>query len=284
MNETLLDSTIQATITGSMRITPEGTDEVRQITLKIDDPAFRYVEGQSIGVVIPGPHPVGNLPHVRRYTIADDKGMNTEGSSELEILVRRCHYIDDFNGEKYPGIASNYLCDASPGKTIQLSGPYKSPFKMPPNTTDNILMIGTGTGIAPFRAFIQNIFQQKGQWQGDVRLFFGAKSGMDKLYMNDQNKDLSLYFDEKTFQAFYGMATRPLSVDSDGLDESIEHNASEIWSLVQKENTYIYLAGLKDVSLKFDEKMAVLAGSENNWNELKEKLHQQGRFSELLYT
>ena len=155
---------------------------------------------------------------------------------------------------------------------------------MPSNSTDNILMIGTGTGIAPFRAFIQNIFQQKGQWQGKVRLFFGAKSGMDTLYMNDQNKDLALYFDEKTFQAFYGIATRPLSSENDGLDESIEHNAREIWSMVQKSNTYIYLAGLKDVSLKFDEKMAVQAGSEESWNELKDKLRQEGRFSELLYT
>lgn len=284
MNEYLLDPTIQATVTGSARITPEGSDEVRQITLKVEDPAFRYMQGQSIGVVIPGPHPVGNQPHLRRYTITEDKGMDVEGSAELEILVRRCFYIDEVNGEQYPGIASNFLCDASPGKTVLLSGPYNSPFKMPPNDTDNMLMIGTGTGIAPFRAFVQNIFQQKGQWQGDVRLFYGAKSGMDSLYMNDENKDLSNYFDEKTFQAFCGIAPRPFSAESDGLEQSIQQNTAEIWSLINKPNTYVYLAGLKETSLTFDEKMTELSGSEENWNTLKDSLKKQGRFSELLYS
>ena len=284
MNAEALGPTIEAVIKDSNRITSENTEEVRQITLQIDDPSFRYREGQSIGIVVPGPHPFGNEYHVRRYSIAEDRGIDSEGAAELAILVRRCFYIDDISGERYPGIASNYLCDASSGDRLTLIGPYKSPFKVPQNTSDNILMIGTGTGIAPFRAFIQQIYKEKGAWQGKVRLFYGAKSGMDLLYMNDINDDLTNYYDEATFQAYQGLMDRPLSKDTDGLEHSISENSQEIWDLIQEPTTHVYLAGLKDVSRAFDSKLAELAGSEEAWDALKKKLHEQGRLSELLYS
>ena len=284
MNEIELGPTVEAIVKNSTRVTPESTDEVRQITLQIDDPSFRYREGQSIGVVVSGELPFGNKYHLRRYSIAQDLGAGADGMAEFAILVRRCFYIDEINGEEYPGIASNYLCDLSPGDKLTLTGPYKSPFKMPPDTSSNLLMIGTGTGIAPFRAFIQNIYQDKGSWQGKVRLFYGAKNGMDLLYMNDHNDDLAIYFDEKTFEAYCGIAGRPLSSDHDGLERSIEDNSEEIWSLVQQGNTYVYLAGLTNVAKSFDKKMAELAGSETAWHSLKEKLQAEGRFSELLYS
>ncbi len=284
MNESIHNSTVEAVVKESSRITPESTDEVRQITLQIDDPSFRYMEGQSIGVVVPGPHYFGNAHYMRRYSITNDNASGTDGVAEFSLLVKRCFYIDEMNGEQYPGIASNYLCNASPGDKIALSGPYKSPFKMPPKTTDNILMIGTGTGIAPFRVFIQNIYREEGSWQGNVRLFYGATSGMDLLYMNDLNDDLANYYDEKTFQAFCGLESRPLSKASAGLERSIADNADEIWSLIQQPNTYVYLAGLKDVAKTFNTKMAEISGSENTWETLREKLTQENRLSELLYT
>lgn len=284
MNDDVHAPTVEAVIKDSNRITPDSHEEVRQITLHIDDPSFRYLEGQSIGVVVPGPHPFGNKYHIRRYTIANNGGVGSDGIAELSILVKRCFYIDEVNGEKYPGIASNYLCDSSPGDKLTLTGPYKSPFKMPPNSSDNLLMIGTGTGIAPFRSFIQRIYKEKGSWQGDVRLFYGAKSGMELLYMNDLNDDIANYYDEKTFQAFSGLASRPLMKDTDGLERSIEDNGQEIWSLIQKPNTYVFLAGLKNVSKAFDRKLSELAGSEEAWDTLKKKLISEDRLSELLYS
>ena len=283
MNNDLDVPTIEAIVKGSARITPDSHEEVRQIDLQIDDPSFRYLEGQSIGVVVPGPHPFGNKYHMRRYTIANNGGVGSDGIAELSILVKRCFYIDEVNGEKYPGIASNYLCDASPGDKLTLTGPYKSPFKMPPNPTDNLLMIGTGTGIAPFRSFIQQIYKEQGNWQGDVRLFYGAKSGMELLYMNDVNDDIANYYDEPTFQAFSGLANRPMMKDTDGLERSIEDNGQEIWSLIQKPNTYLFLAGLKNMSEVFNRKISELAGSEEAWDTLKKKLIEEERYSELLY-
>jgi len=284
MNNEVNAPKIEAIVKGSARITPDSHEEVRQIDLQIDDPSFRYVEGQSIGIVIPGPHPFGNKYHMRRYTIVNNGGVGPDGVAELSILVRRCFYIDEVNGERYPGIASNYLCDISPGHKLTLTGPYKSPFTIPPNPTDNILMVGTGTGIAPFRSFIQRVYKEKGKWQGEVRLFYGAKSGMELLYMNDVNDDLANYYDEPTFQAFSGLASRPLMKDVDGLERTIDDNGQQIWSLIQQPNTYLYLAGLKNMSEVFNKKLAELAGSEEAWDTLKSRLTEEGRYSELLYS
>ena len=123
--------------------------------------------------------------------------------------MRRCFYIDDISGERYPGLASNYLCNAEPGDPIQIAGPYGSRFFVPDDSKANLMMIGVGTGIAPFRAFVKHIYEVRGGWEGEVRLFYGAKTGMELLYMNDVRKDLSLYYDEKSFKAFEAVSPRP---------------------------------------------------------------------------
>ena len=43
-----------------------------------------------------------------------------------------------------------------------------------------------GTGIAPFRAFVKHLYRDIGDWRGQVRLFYGARSGLELLYMNDE--------------------------------------------------------------------------------------------------
>ncbi|MBW9274565.1 MAG: hypothetical protein K1563_12830, partial [Candidatus Thiodiazotropha sp. (ex. Lucinisca nassula)] len=70
-DEIHLESSCVATLKSTTRITPETTDEVRQLVLKIDEPSFRYTAGQSIGVLVPGPHQFGNEFHHRRYSIAN---------------------------------------------------------------------------------------------------------------------------------------------------------------------------------------------------------------------
>ncbi len=275
--------TVEAVVSESTRVTPESTDEVRQITLQIEDPAFRYKEGQNVGIVIPGPHPYGRGDFARRYSIANEYPDQVGDTLELTILVRRCFYIDEVNGEQYPGIASNYLCDRKPGDKLTLTGPYSSPFKMPAEKTDNLVMISTGTGIAPFRAFIRQIYKQHGQWQGKVRLFYGATSGMDLLYMNDVNGDIKNYYDEETFKAFSGLAERPLAKEEEGLEQSLRDNAEEIWELMQQPNSHVYLAGLQKVYEVFTTEMEKLAGGKEAWENLSEQMQRKGRLSTLLY-
>lgn len=274
----------EAVVRVSDRITPSSTDEVRRITLYIDDPAFRFSEGQSIGVVVPGPHPFGNKYHLRRYSIASMRPENRgEDGIAFDLLVRRCFYIDEVSGERFPGIASNYLCDARPGDHVTVAGPFRSPFSIPGDRTANLLMIGTGTGIAPFRAFIQRIYEKEGGWAGQIRLFYGARTGMDLLYTNEEQDDLANYYDEKTFRAYKALTSKPLMSSSGALELGLKDNAGEIWDLINNPKTYVFIAGLGKVAAVLDRTLARLAGTEGAWKELKMQLIDEGRWSELIY-
>jgi ferredoxin--NADP+ reductase len=275
--------TTQAFVKDSRRITPDSTDEVRHITVQVLDPAFQFVEGQSIGVVVPGPHPFGNPYHLRRYSIANARSIPLGTGVDLDLLVRRCFYVDEVSGERYPGIASNYLCDAKTGDSLTISGPYLSPFKMPLDNRANLLMIGTGTGIAPFRAFSQLIYERRGDWNGQVRLFYGGRTGLDLMYANDETTDLANYYDEKTFKAFRALGTRPLTTSSQALAHGLTENAEEALRLIKEANTHVFLSGLGKIAEVFDKVMVERVGSSADWKELKQRMLDDGRWSELIY-
>ncbi len=273
----------EAIVHTSERITPNTSDEVRRIVLRIDTPAFYFLEGQNIGVLTPGPHPYGNKTHHRYYTIANAEKSADGDGVELELLVRRCFYIDEVSGEQYPGEASNYLCDAQPGDKISLTGPYRSPFLIPADKNSNLLMLGTGTGIAPFRAFLRRVYQEQSHWGGKVRLFYGARSGAEMLYMNDQNSDLANYYDQATFQAIQSLSKGVLKDEGDALQSGVEAHSAEIWDMLQDEKTHVYLAGMKKIATAFDASMAKLAGSDTQWQAVKQGLIDAKRWSELTY-
>ena len=284
MNDRVNEPSLKAKVRSTTRITDVDTDEVREMVLYVDDPAFRYTIGQSIGVLVPGKDEFGSNNHKRKYSIAKGQHKDNEEGVELTILVKRCFYIDDFNGEQYPGRASNYLCDAKVGDSINITGPYHSPFKIPDDNTANILMIGTGTGIAPFRSFIEYIYRERGGWEGQVRLFYGARTGLDLLYMNDENNDLVNYYDEGTFKAFNALTKRYLSGEEKALEHSLKDNIQEAWELIQKPNTYVFVAGLDKISSSLTKVMSEAAGSEEAWKSLKQKMIEEGRWSKLLYS
>jgi ferredoxin--NADP+ reductase len=272
----------EAVVVDSARVSRADVDEVRRLRLRIPDPAFRVAAGQTVGVIVPGPHPFGNRYHMRRYSVAG-LGLDAHGDLEIELLVRRCFAIDEVSGEACPGIASNYLCDAMPGRAIQLSGPYRSPFTMPRNESANLLMIGTGTGVAPFRGLLQAIYRQRGGWSGQVRLYYGARTGMDMLYANDEHDDLAQYYDQETFEAFRALGGRPLADETDILAGATVPHAAAIWDFVRLPDTYVYLAGLGRVAQRFDAIMGDAAGSVEHWATMRDSLEAAGRWAQLVY-
>jgi len=284
MSENIIEPSLRAKLRATSRITDDETVEVRELVLYIDEPSFRFREGQSIGVLVPGKDTFGSTYHKRKYSIVKGNQVSTGDGIELTILVRRCFHIDDFSGEEYPGRASNYLCDAKVGDSITITGPYRSPFVIPTDKNSNIIMIGTGTGIAPFRAFIEHIYKEKCGWGGQVRLFYGAKTGLDLLYMNDKNNDLVNYYQEDTFQAFNALTRRPLSGDEKALEHSLEENIQEAWDLIKNPDTYVFVAGLDNVAPSLDMVMVHASGSKETWETLKQKMKDEGRWSTLLYS
>ena len=273
----------KAQVVSSERLTPPDTDEVRHIVLSIPDATFNFIEGQSIGVLAPPSGDFGNEHHLRLYSIASSRQGEDGNLAEISLCVRRCFYLDEISGERHPGIASNYLCDAKVGDEILITGPYGRQFQAPKDDTANLLMIGVGTGIAPFRAFLKHIFEERKEWRGKVRLYYGARTGMDLLYMNDQKNDLSLYYDRGTFQAFEALSSKPHFDDPPDIGRRLMDNALEVWSMIQEPNTYVYVSGLSSLEQSLDRIMTALAGSEEEWQAMKKKLVSERRWSTLFY-
>jgi ferredoxin--NADP+ reductase len=283
IHELDIDHRYSVTVRDSVRITPENAPEVRHIVLELPPNTPQYTEGQSIGVLVHGPHEFGNEYHMRLYSVASTRTGDDGSGTTLSICVRRCFYIDEVSGENYPGVASNYLCDRRPGESITITGPYGRHFSLPRDPRCNLLMIGIGTGIAPFRAFVRHIYQEHGGWQGKVRLFYGARTGMEMLYMNDERNDFSNYYDEATFKAFQAVSPRPAINDSPALDEEILHNREEIWPLIQDTHTHVYVTGQQKLIDNLDKVFASIAGGTDNWASHKKSLMESDRWMELLF-
>jgi ferredoxin--NADP+ reductase len=204
-------------------------------------------------------------------------------ATEFAVCVRRCSYIDDFNGEEYMGIASNYLCDLRPDDTIRFAGPVGYPFVIPEDKGADLLMLGMGTGIAPFRTLIRQIYEKIGGWKGRVRLFYGARSPLEMLYMNEENSDLANYFDQPTFKAFQALSPRPAFDLPPALDQALEQNAAEVWEMLRRPGTCVFIAGARDMLDSVERTLIGLAGSAANWNAVRYQLVAGGRWNEVLY-
>ncbi|HSW30949.1 MAG TPA: FAD-binding oxidoreductase [Longimicrobiales bacterium] len=272
-----------ATVVSSTRITPaDSKTELRHVDLAVDEIDFTYGIGQSIGILVPGPHDYGQKEYLRLYSIAGSaKGDGIH--PVISLLVKRSFYVDDVNGERYEGKASNYLCDLKQGDTVTLVGPFGLAFTVPEEKDANLLMIGLGTGIAPFRAFIKHIYSDLGGWKGDVRLYHGAMTGIEMAYMNDQNADLEYYYDQETFKAFQALSPRAHFDTPVDLAGAMAQNADEVWKHLQDPKTYVYVAGLKQIGELLDKALTKIVGSPEAYQQQKAKMIEEGRWAELIY-
>lgn len=274
----------KATVVSSERITPEASEaEVRELILDIKVPNFDFQLGQSVGVLAPGSKEFGQEFHFRLYSVADLPERGADGLPRIKIAVRRASYVDKYSGEKYPGVASNYLCDRIAGDVLTMSGPYGLAFEVPEEMDANLILIGTGTGIAPFRAFVKHIYKNVPEWNGKITLFYGAQTGLELLYMNDEKNDFSQYYDDDTFQAFKALSPRPAWGEAIDWNGALGKHSSELWDTLGKPNTYVYVAGLEKMSGELDNVFGEIAGSEHKWNRRKAELMAGGRWVELLY-
>jgi len=271
-----------ATLLSNARITSKKSPEdVRRLRFAIVETGFDALIGQSLWVRAPGQF--GQRFHERLYSIADLEYSDDRDFAFFELLVRRCHVIDAFNGERYDGVASNYLCDLPLGGHIEFTGPVGHPFPIPADHGAGMLMIGMGTGIAPFRGLVRRIYDELGGWDGPVRLFYGARSGLEMLYQNDENDDLGLYYDKPTFQAFAAVSPRPHFNEPPALDRALIEHAAEVWSMLQYGDAHLFVAGPATLMPLVDTGLAQVAGSDQTWAAMRARLQAENRWHEILY-
>ena len=113
----------------------------------------------------------------RMYSIASSQALHPDN---VQTTVRVIRY--DSHGRSRQGVASGHIGDrAGEGTTMPIFLHSNANFRLPQDTTAPVIMIGPGTGIAPFRAFLEER-QATGQ-KGDNWLFFGEqREKMDFLY------------------------------------------------------------------------------------------------------
>jgi len=113
----------------------------------------------------------------RFYSIASSKKVF---SNEIHLVVGYVHY--HLKGEEKFGVGSRFLCDlAEVGKTmIPWYVQSANHFTLPKSLETSIIMVGAGTGVAPYRAFMQErLFSQA---SGRNWLFFGERERASDFY------------------------------------------------------------------------------------------------------
>jgi len=138
-----------------------------------------YLEGQSIGVMAPGLDAKGKPHKVRLYSIASTRYGDFGDGKTVSLSVKRLLYNDD-EGKEVKGVCSNFLCDLAPGDKVSITGPVGTAMLMPEDPNATVIMLATGTGIAPFRTYMRRAFTEKHsdyKFTGKMWLFLGYVGG-----------------------------------------------------------------------------------------------------------
>ncbi|MEK6701682.1 MAG: hypothetical protein AABZ53_05425 [Planctomycetota bacterium] len=147
--------------------------------------AGTFVAGQSFGILPPGNDARGHPHKVRLYSLASPRHGEDGRGTLVATTVKRLIDEHHESGKLFLGVASNYLCDAKPGDRVRLTGPSGKRFVLPadPGSHDYVFF-ATGTGIAPFRGMLKELFESPGRapHAGRVTLVMGCAYASDLLY------------------------------------------------------------------------------------------------------
>ncbi|MES1949981.1 sulfite reductase (NADPH) flavoprotein subunit alpha [Salinisphaera sp. S4-8] len=111
----------------------------------------------------------------RLYSIASSHAANPD---EIHLTVAAVRY--ETFGRARTGVASIQLADRSEDVKLPIYIDHNKNFKLPADDDAPIIMIGPGTGVAPFRAFLEER-EERGAG-GDNWLFFGAQHFLTDFY------------------------------------------------------------------------------------------------------
>lgn len=213
----------------------------------------------------------------RLYSIASAQA---EVEEEVHLTVGVVEY--EAYGFHHLGGASGHLSQLQPGAEISVYVEASDHFRLPTNPDTPIIMIGPGTGIAPFRAFVQE--RAATEATGDNWLFFGNPHFTeDFLYQTEWQT----WMDE-------GILTRiDLAFSRDQAEKIyVQHRileqAEELWNWMNR-GAHIYICGDESRMAK-DVHQALLAVIEEQGNQTPEQaaetldqLRRDGRYQKDVY-
>ncbi len=276
----------EGTVIDNYSLLKEGAiGRVNHITfdLKDSDPFLNYVEGQSIGIMPAGEDANGKPHKLRLYSIASTRHGDNFNGTTVSLCVRQLQYEKD--GETINGVCSTYLCDIKPGDKVKITGPVGKEMLLPDEEDANIVMLATGTGIAPMRAYLRRMFEatekEKNNWnfKGKAWLFMGAPKSANLLYEEDLQRYLADYPDNFKYTKAISREQQNTKGGRMYIQDRVLESANELFNMIENEKTHIYLCGLKGMEPGIDEAMTKAAEEKGlNWAELRPQLKKAGRW------
>jgi len=276
----------EGTVIENYSLLKEGAiGRVNHITfdLKDSDPFLNYVEGQSIGIMPAGEDANGKPHKLRLYSIASTRHGDDFNGNTVSLCVRQLQYEKD--GETINGVCSTYLCDIKPGDKVKITGPVGKEMLLPEEEDSNIVMLATGTGIAPMRAYLRRMFEptekEKNKWnfKGKAWLFMGAPKSANLLYEEDLQRYLTEYPENFKYTKAISREQQNTKGGRMYIQDRVLESANELFNMIEDEKTHIYLCGLKGMEPGIDEAMTKAAEEKGlNWSELRPQLKKAGRW------
>ncbi|TID16718.1 hypothetical protein CANINC_004170 [Pichia inconspicua] len=172
----------------------------------------------------------------REYSIASSQKLHP---NEIHLLIVVVDWVDN-KGRKRFGQCSKYLSDLQVGQELVVSVK-PSIMKLPPLTKQPIIMAGLGTGLAPFKAFIE---------ERQYQLEHGAEIGEIYLYLGSRHKRQEYLYGEywesymsEGVLTHLGAAFSRDQVEKIYIQDRIRENLTEIKDLIINKGGHFYLCG-----------------------------------------
>jgi sulfite reductase (NADPH) flavoprotein alpha-component len=212
----------------------------------------------------------------RLYSIASAPAMHPQ---EIHLTVAVVRY--ETNGRKRNGVCSSYLADRVEHHVPVFVA--HSHFAPPADDNTPVIMVGPGTGVAPFRSFVQD---REGR---------GVKNGKSWLFFGDQRKDTDFLYHDEWDKYLESKALGKLStafsrdqVQKVYVQDRMRENGAELWKWIA-EGAAFYVCGdakrmAKDVDAALHEIVATHGGkTPEEATEFVKQLKKDGRYQRDVY-
>ncbi|TPH16138.1 assimilatory sulfite reductase (NADPH) flavoprotein subunit [Litorilituus lipolyticus] len=168
----------------------------------------------------------------RLYSIASAQA---EVEEEVHLTVGLVEY--DKNGQQRTGGASGYLANRlEEGQAVKVFVEHNDNFRLPANGETPVIMIGPGTGVAPFRAFMQQ--RDADEATGDNWMFFGDQTfTQDFLYQVEWQGYLKSGLLTRLDLAFSRDQAEKIYVQ-----DRLRENAKELFAWLER-GAHVYICG-----------------------------------------
>jgi sulfite reductase (NADPH) flavoprotein alpha-component len=240
------------------------------IDFLVEHPSVRFRPEEFVGLL--------SKLQPRLYSVA----------SSLRAYPDQVHFIVDVvryesNGRVRKGVCSSFLAERADDVSVPVFPTVAKHFHLPENADIPIIMIGPGTGVAPFRAYLQE--RKATGAKGKNWLFFGAQhESCDFAYGDEFN----VYLKERLLTRLDCAWSRdqPQKIY---VQHKMTENAAEIWKWIDAEGAYFFVCGdarrmAKDVDATLRKIVQEQGGrSVEQANEYVEKLKSDKRYKRDVY-